>query len=158
MKKKLIIILVTFCLIFTTGCEKDEKVNDIKNDNISISEVVSNINNDNEIVKYNNGTMNVKYSEHNNLENKEISVNNIEEVIKLLNYSEMVSVDFRGPSSITVLYTNAENRTFEFKIWSSDTFEFGELGIDCPQMNCTKFYKINSNFDLIKYFESIYGE
>lgn len=155
MKKILVVIVVVF-ILFLCGCK-----NEVVNDNVSkfnLDEVISSIENDSNIVEYKNGIIEISYMQHNNFEDKVVKFDDVEKLLKLLNYSEETSADFRGPSSISIRYTNEETNEYEFKIWSNDIFEFGQLGQPCPEMNCTKFYKIKSDFNMIEYFEEVYRE
>ena len=153
--KKVIVLMIT---LFLFGCTNNEVINENNQFDNSLESVVDQIEVSEEIVKYDNGTMNVKFSSYEDFDDKEIEILEVENLLKVFNYSEIVEADYKGPASIIYYYTNSLNETFEFRIWSSDTFEFGKVGVDCPQMNCTKFYKIKSDFDLIKYSEKIYNE
>lgn len=151
------IIFLLFILLAVPGCT-NEKQNIYLESKTNLKEIVSKIEEENTIVENKNGIIKISYVNHNNLENKTIETRDVEELIKLFNYSEIVNAEYRGPSSITVNYTNEQYEEYEFKIWSETIFEFGQLGQQCPEMNCTKFYKIKSEFDMIKYFENYYNE
>lgn len=155
MKKILVVIGVVF-ILFLCGCKSE-----VVDDNVSkynLDEVISSIENESNIVEYKNGIIEISYMQHNDFEDKIVKFDDVEKLLKLLNYSEETSADFRGPSSISVRYTSEETNEYEFKIWSNDIFEFGQLGQPCPEMNCTKFYKIKSDFNMIEYFEEVYRE
>ena len=156
MKKIFVTIVILSSLLLVVGCGKEKQ--DERLDVINLENVVSTIENKNNLVEYKNGTMEISYVEHNDLEDKTIQYNDVENLLKLLNYSEETTADFRGPSSITIKYTNEENNAYEFKIWSNNIYEYGQLGQPCPEMNCTKFYKIKSDFNMIEYFEEVYRE
>lgn len=153
--KKVIILMIA---LFLFGCTNKEVIDEDNQFDNSLESAVQQIEVSEEIVKYDNGTMNVKFSSYEDFDDKEIEVLEVENLLKVLNYSEIVEADYRGSASIVYYYTNSLDETFEFRIWSSDTFEFGKVGVDCPERNCTKFYKIKSEFDLIEYSEKIYSE